>query len=551
MRAAAAEAIAFVAGDEQVGPLVRIATSSAEEVLVRLSALRSLARMEAPLRVDSIGGTLEEPLLQAAALEVLGYSEDPAVDDVLVKGLSSGNRAIREAAMAALLRRLGRLDGMAADAYRERLREVVSANEQLVPEACARLEGSNLGTRMTLIQFLGLLQDERVAVPILRAGQDEAISELAEATLEALASTFPMAIEGAWETLDAELRRRACSVLGRVGGDVAERLLVDALASQDSELRCAAATALGEGSFTNRLPDLVRRLEASATLDVLDSEDEISAMVRAIVRIAERSEAAEAGIDIRVIEVLSSRLGGASEPVRLAIAQVLAHLGRERDQDVIAYLLKDESPAVRRAAVRALGRFDFMHSREALRLALGDESGAVRTAAAAVIGEFDDHRVVDEFQRLLRDGDSRVTAVALRSAGRFYRRTSGPLDAAYALFGAGLEGDAIVAIASLESLGDVGGEGAASLASSALVRSEPEVVRAAVSCIGLHGPEEGLSDLIARVGHSDWSVRAAVVEVLAERMCRRSVPAMLRRLEVEEDPFVREAILSALRRLEE
>jgi len=39
--------------------------------------------------------------------------------------------------------------------------------------------------------------------------------------------------------------------------------------------------------------------------------------------------------------------------------------------------------------------------------------------------------------------------------------------------------------------------------------------------------------------------------VLAERACRKSVPALIRRFEIEEDAFVREAIMSALRRLEE
>jgi HEAT repeat protein len=52
------------------------------------------------------------------------------------------------------------------------------------------------------------------------------------------------------------------------------------------------------------------------------------------------------------------------------------------------------------------------------------------------------------------------------------------------------------------------------------------------------------------VSHPDWAVRAAAVEALAERGAARALPAILRRLELEQDEFVREAILRALQRLE-
>ena len=56
--------------------------------------------------------------------------------------------------------------------------------------------------------------------------------------------------------------------------------------------------------------------------------------------------------------------------------------------------------------------------------------------------------------------------------------------------------------------------------------------------------------MLALVSHADWSVRAEAIRVLAERGVRRAVPAILRLLEVEQDDFVRDAILRALERLE-
>jgi HEAT repeat protein len=99
-------------------------------------------------------------------------------------------------------------------------------------------------------------------------------------------------------------------------------------------------------------------------------------------------------------------------------------------------------------------------------------------------------------------------------------------------------------------LTEVGGQEAGAIAVSALQRPEPEVVRSAVVCLGAHGSEDDLAAASSLVSHADWSVRAEIVQVLADRRHRKSLPALLRRLEVEDDAFVREAILGAVGRLE-
>jgi HEAT repeat protein len=283
----------------------------------------------------------------------------------------------------------------------------------------------------------------------------------------------------------------------------------------------------------------------------MEGSDEVATIVAAIVELAERSEEAESGIDVQLVEVLSSRLGGAPEPVRLAIAEVLAHVGRQQDEDVIEYLLKDESSAVRRAAVRALGRFAFDHARDAIRLSLADESSSVRIAAANVLGDSGHLEAVVELGGLMNDDDSRVAAIAIRSVGRLYRGGERATDEVYELIENALGASAIVALSACEALEDVGGDRAGALARSALQRSEPDVVRAAVSCLGVHGDESDLTEAISLVAHFDWSVRSEIAEVLSERGYRKSLPALLRRLEVEDDAFVRQVILRAISRLEE
>ena len=551
VRAAAAEALGLVGGSTEIERLMKAASDRGEDVLVRLSALRALSRMEASVGVSRLVDALDDSLLRPAAFELLAHSVDPTAVEVLLKGLSGGGRSSREKAMAALLRTLGRLDDREAEDLRARLREVANASDDLIEASCERLDAADLASRMVLVQFLGLIGDSRVVVPILLAGRDEAIEELADATLEALGDLVPATLDGAWDDLDSGLRARACTILGRVGGECADRLLADTLGSLDGELRCRAASALAEGEFFGRISDLVRCLEAAALDQNSEGHDEVATIVAAIVQLAERSQASESGIDVQLIELLLSRLGGASEPVRLAIAQVLARVGREQDEDVIDYLLRDESPAVRGAAIRALGRFGLERARGAIRLALADESSLVRIEAAKVLGESGHLEAIEELRGLTVDDDARVVAVAIRSVGRLYRGGEEATDEIYDVIAAALEAEPIVALAGFDALWQIGGARAGRLARPALRRPEPDVVRAAVACLGAHGTEEDLSDAIGLVAHLDWSVRAEIAEVLSERGHRKSLPELLRRLEVEDDAFVRQVILRAIGRLEE
>lgn len=550
VRAAAAEALGVVGGASEIVHLLSVATKEGEDVLVQLSALRALARMEAGVGVASLGSALEHSLLRPAAFELLGYSSDPGATDALIKGLESGSRLSREGAMGALLRTLSRLDGDESDRLIECLR-AAAASEHLVELGCDRLEHADLGSRMVLIQFLGLLSDPQTVVPLLIAGRDEAIEELSDRTLESLGKIFPESLDREWASLQSDLKTRACRILGRIGGDASERLLADSLGGDDVQLRCAAASALGGGGFFDRLPDLVRRLEAAAREEKLDADDEVSTIVASIVALAEHPASIDSGTDVQLIEVLSSRLAGAIEPVRLAIAHVLARLGRDQDEDVIGYLLKDESAAVRRAAVKALGRFEFGRARDALRLALGDESSSVRIAAATVLGQSAQPEAAEDLARQMSDDDPRVVSVALRAVGKLHRGQGVSTGDVESLIGPALEREALVALAGLEALMEVGGDAAGRLALTVLERSEAAVVRAGVACLGAHGDESALAEALPRVAHEDWSVRAEVVQVISDRSYRKAMPTLLRRLEVEEDTFVREAILRAVERLEE
>ena len=167
-----------------------------------------------------------------------------------------------------------------------------------------------------------------------------------------------------------------------------------------------------------------------------------------------------------------------------------------------------------------------------------------------MLGESGHLDAAEELRGLIADEDSRVVAVAIRSVGRLYRGGEAT-DEIYDLIGNELRAEPIVALAACEALKEVGGDRAGALARSALQCSEPDVVRTAVACLGAHGGEEDLTEAISLATHLDWSVRAEVAQVLSERGHRKSLPALLRRLEVEDDAYVRQVMLRAIGRLEE
>jgi len=551
VRAAAADALGGVGGVAEMGELLRVATTADEAPLVRLSALRSLERLGASVSVERLGDALDHPQLLPAAIELLGHSTDPAAPPWIEKGLASGVRTIRESAISAVLRQLARLDGAGAEGLCERLRGVSRADPMLVSRCCEGLTGEDPGRRFVLIQFLGLVADARSVLALLEAGRNEDARELVDATLVAMGPVTVAGLEPVWAELEADLEARACDVLGRICGESAEALLVATLCGDRAACAGRAALALAEGACFRRMPELVRRLDLAVAAEEGDATEIVEQLIASIVRLAEQAGSADAAVHAQLVEVLVSRLGGASVALRVAIARVLARIGGPADADVIEYLAKDASPRVRRSAVEAFARLDAERTRNALRRALGDESSGVRIAAAGVLAESGSDEALDDLVRLARDVDPRVAAAAIRAAGRVVERTggAGPADAIWLAHS--LAREPMVALAGLEVSTRLGGSGAVAMATGVLARADSDVVRCAVGCVARHGTHDDLAALVALLVHPDWSVRAEVVESMTARGFRRALPALLRRLDVEDDAYVRDALLAAARRLEE
>jgi HEAT repeat protein len=547
VRAAAAEALGAVAA-RGVEALLLGRVEQDAEPLVRLCALRSLAKLRASVPVSRLSGALSDSLLRPAVYAVLGANGDPEAWDTLLKGLSMRARSSREAAMEAIVEMISQA---APGEERELLERLRQCEDDFIPDALERLREAPLTTRLVLVQFLGLLARADGVVPLLEASADDALAELAMNALAENGSLVEAALEAGWRSLDEASRVRACSLLGRTTGPAGAALLHAALRGADPYLRGAAAQSLAERGATDALPALVAGLAqaaVSAPIDPVGDLEEASAFENAIATLVEYGGAALAG---DVVMLLEAHFEGAPDAFRLAVARLLGHFGTPHQVPRIELLLSDPSAEVRRAAVEAVARVAPARV-DVLRCALADEEPRVRAGAAMALGTSGDAAAMADLAALADDGDPRVSGAALRALAEWALAEGSGMarERALVLLSIGITRGGMAALASLEALTRLGGADAVALAFDALTSPDPEVAEAAVACVGKHGGRDELTRLLDCLGHAHWNVRARTVQVMQERRHVRAIPSILRRLEGERDEFVREVALAALHALE-
>lgn len=551
VRAAAADALGAIGGPDAVRALCGLALGEEQDTLVRFSALRALARLEMPLPAAALKSALAEPVLRPVAFAVLGHGDDPESTDALLAGLSAPSRASREAAIEALLRVAARADRGSAERLLARVRNAALAAPACVEDAIRRLADAELGVRLLLVQFLGVVRAPESVVPLLGAAQDEALAEVVLETLSGFGERAETLLDERWQGLDVDARALACELLGRSCGACGAVRLAAALEDPDPMVRIAAARGLARRRDPLALRALVRRLEATAGDSEPEAQDERDAVTEALVAIATAT-----ADDARrsTLELLASGFDGAAEPVRLAVARVLREVAGPEHAEHMSLLVQDPSPAVRCAAVAALARMGAESAAEMLHLALADEDAAVRIAAASALGEAPTARTLPDLERLLGDDDPGVRAAALRALAALPPAAlAEPAVRARveSLLGGALGDVAPVAIAAVEAFERMGGALALEPVRSVIGHPDPEVVQSAVRCLERHGAEEDVQALLPLLGHPHWAVRADAIQAFADRRMRSALPPVLRRLELEQDEFVRDVLLRALARLEE
>jgi HEAT repeat protein len=555
VRAAVAEALGKIGGEEAGATL--LAALDSDEQTMRLSALESLlamrvcppaARVEPLLRGDRA--------LRLPGYRILGFSDEPEVAPLLVRGLSETSRGAREAALAGvgILRMrtpLAQLQALAS-AVRDAASEV---NHEVCIEALSVEDGAVAVGALAVLGWVGAVD---AVGDMLRLVEDERLRPFVEESVDCLPrdSRLREAAAAALEIQGPFGRISALALLSRLGSPAALESLVREASDPNGYLQAEAIAALGQLGDHRAVGPLVGLLG--------DDAPSVSGIAAAaLVRTGQESAVASAA----TLAALRDRAGSSPSA---ALFRVLGALGSEEDLPRLRDGLRRPSTAQRMAAAAALSSLvqrlglagiDVPELEEAL----GDSTWSVRAAAARTFTELARAgaarqasgsggaadalapAAVAALVRCLDDTEPAVRAAAVEALGATGQPGQGPAIAALVRAAAT---PPVVVLAALRALAALH-QTPADVISRAASHPDPEVVKEAIAAAArIPGPEgEQLLRQAAESGR--WDVRQAAARAMVERgdpSLREAAAALAAR---EVDPLVARAFAEAAQALAE
>lgn len=379
VRTAAVVAVKSIGGPS-VPHLTQTLTDKNEPLPVRSSAAGILGVMGPQFLVDALKD--QDPVVRRLGVSALENTSDPASIDLLMLALQDNDADVRSLAGAIVDKMLDGLhiEGFhGADSISGRISEyagtlIKALHSRDTPRALRlkirALHSRDAATRARSTGEIAMLGKEAApAIPFLIGMLSDdsplQIQTHRDGKLFSWGSTTP-----GWE---------AAQALARIGQPAAEPL-IDALATEDADVRQYASWALGEIG------------------------------------------------DARAVGALVSMLMDKSPVVRKRTAKALGKIGDSRATEPLIPLLTDDNADVRGEAARALGKFADRRAVEPLISALSRER---RGAVVWALGEIADPRAVDHIIPVLSDDNAdlrSVSATALRKIKD--PRAVGPLIAA-------------------------------------------------------------------------------------------------------------------------
>ncbi|WP_166825759.1 HEAT repeat domain-containing protein [Thalassoroseus pseudoceratinae] len=316
------------------------------EAIVGLGKLKVAEAARPLIRVLEGGSWIH----RAHAAQSLGNLGDTRVLGALQKALGDTNPNVRANAAAAL----GQLGDKACvaelrhclqDSDPDVVTQTVTALGQIGDQRAASalvplLNSTDPNLQLLVAEALGDLGDHR-AVPNLLSvleSQDEKLQLKVLTILRKLKA--PEAVPALLDLLKVRnelIRQRACDALGRIGdADVAERLETVLSVDPSTEVRAAAARALGEIADPGSVDSLKKALD-----------DEFLVKCQAIIALGTVG-------DQEVVGDLLDLLTDLTPEIKYHAAGALGEIGGKRAISPIRALLEDSNPMVVRGATKAL-----------------------------------------------------------------------------------------------------------------------------------------------------------------------------------------------------
>ncbi len=525
VRAAAAEALGKIGSLEAIDALWKRALFGTD-LLVRLSALEALAKLDAPGPYEQLAELTKNRFLAKPAFALLGACPDPRAIEALVDAVAENPRSQRAVALLALDKRLRQNVGGEKELVREAL-------QQRKPAALAALgellHASDLEVVRAGIRALGQSGDPQAARLILDALSDESLVEVATSALSDLGPDATQEIALGLQHASGEARELAASMLAERGDARAIRMLVEGILDGERRMRDVAASMLMKVANTKVVAEV---------LEALPRADEDALMLlEEVLRAATQAKKQEAR------PLLAHKLGvpelGARQTA--AVWAAFAYIVTEDDLPMLMSALRDERDIVRAAAVLGLAQLQSAEARRALLLCLSDESARVRKAVASHLASFSGDTVRDALIVAARDEDVEVASTAAAGLSRFDDTTA--LEALSALV---QSERAQVAIAAISALATVAPDELQGWLSYLLSHRDVEVVKETVRVVLSKSASAATTYADRLLSHPQWDVRYVAVTTLGRFDNLRSL--MQARHATEADELVRGALDEVLKR---
>ncbi len=494
----------------------------------------ALSSIGGPVATAKLTELYETSKYRKAVLKAFGAMGDPQVLPFLLERASASGTPLRD-----ILDTVARIyhANIPAALLPRHQREVARLIRQHFPmEILGELEEAweemKVSERRGFIVLAGSLADLSLL--------DRVLSELENPYLqrdayEAALAYGPIASRAVVERLhrgpQLEQKVLLIRLLGALGGPEAVVPLLNQAKEDDLQIRMEALTALGEvedlrciDELTNVLRESDPTFHETALRAIQTFASKFPAHREKISGLGERMAGdGEEGVRRSGYALmaegpsqdLSPLLPGLRDPssqVRQIVVRIVAErMGASAFQTLLP-MLGDASPKVRRSVVSALGRELLSRQPETLMTALADVDLWVRSEAAAFLAQSTDPAVGQALLKLLEEDELPVRLGALRGLAEVGCGTLFPT-----ILGLARSQDAPIEIRQ------------ASLA--ALARSgRPDAIRVFT---------EALSD-------PHWEVRSRTIELMGASNDRRYIPILLRELEKDPDPLVKQTVVQAL-----
>ena len=518
VRSAAAENLGKIGDDVAVRSLIDALKK--EDLLLNLSALEALSRIGGAVPIEDIKPLIFNPLLKKISMVVLGNSLDINAIPMLIDGLETGSKAVKEAAVTSIVQLVESLS------LKDEAITLIADKKSFLPDLIFPcLDSNNTLLSISALRLLGWMKSVDSIPKMLAVAANDELAPVVFKVIKGFDLQAEKYLMASYEGSSDEIKPLICRLLGEIGSIAAVDFLIDALQSDIGHVRHLSASSLAKIGDKRAIKPIV---------SLLDDEyvDVQSAAVKGLSELAESDRGLVSGF-------IKEGLMSETILIRRNSIKIQASMGANADVGIALSALRDEDAVVRKNALDSLGAIGGEDAIAKIILALSDEDKEVRLAAAMQLGLMKCKDGLKPLLSLIEDEDIWVRVAAIKSISEI-----GGLSSAHNLADLLDDEFGLTVITSLEALGRLKAVSYAPLMMQKMQSDDSEIVKAAIESLAFWDDKTYLAALKDMLDSENWEIRLSAVRVLAAK----GENDFLRKvLEIEENELIKKTVETAFR----